>query len=86
MDEISLMLAWQANTYVLTLVSIWEFLHLWELILRQRFLHLLKTGHNTNFDYFRILFKSHDQSTLPIWEHIYIKKHRPNLTLRSGLN
>ena len=32
--------------------------------------HLLKTGHNTNLDDFHILFKSHDQSTLSVWEHI----------------
>ena len=40
--------------------------------------YLLKTGHNANLDDFRILFTSHDQSTLPIWKNIYIKKHRPN--------
>ena len=39
----------------------------------------LKTGHDSNIDDFRILYKSHDQTTLPIWEHIYIKRHRPNL-------
>ena len=31
--------------------------------------YLLKTRHNTNLDDFRILFKSHDQSTLPIWQY-----------------
>ena len=45
--------------------------------------HLLKTGHDSNIDDFCILYKSHDQTTLPIWEHIYIKKHRPNLNIQN---
>ena len=45
--------------------------------------YLLKTGHNTNLDDLRILFKPHDQSTQPIWEHIYIKKNKPNLNIQN---
>ena len=45
--------------------------------------HLLKTGHDSNIDDFCILYKSHDQTTLLIWEYIYIKKHRPNLNIQN---
>ena len=45
--------------------------------------HLLKTGHDPNLNDFCILYKSHDQTTLPIWEHIYIKKHTPNLNIQN---
>ena len=45
--------------------------------------HLLKSGHDSNIDDFRTLYKSHDQTTLPIWEHIYNKKLRPNLNIQN---